>query len=67
MDRIRPNFVCALILTRSRSGMLIVIFCEFVPELWLLINAKILFLLNILRTNAQNVTKFFIYIDIDNI
>ena len=33
MDRISPNFVYAFILTRSRLGLLHVIFCFFVGEL----------------------------------
>ena len=40
---------------------------EFVPELWPLIYTKILFLFNILRTNGQNFTKFYICIHIDKI
>ena len=44
-----------------------VIFLTFVPELWPLINAKILFSFNILRTNGQNFTKFYICIHIDKI
>ena len=37
------------------------------PELWPLIYAKNSFPFNILRTNGQNFTKFYICIDIDNI
>ena len=66
-ERVSPNFVNALILTRSRFGLLHIIFRTFLPELWPLIYAKILFLLNILRTNSQNFTKFCICIDIDKI
>ena len=62
-----PNFVCALILTWSSLRLLHIIFPTFVPELWPLICAKILFLLNILRTNGQNFTKFYICIHIDKI
>ena len=47
MDRISPNFVYAFILTISRLGLLYVIFCLFVSELWPLINVRILFLLNV--------------------
>ena len=54
IDRISPNFIYAFILTRSALGLLPIIFCTFVPELWLLIYAKILFPLNILRKNGQN-------------
>ena len=36
MDRISPNFICALILTRCRFGLLPVIFHKFVIELWAL-------------------------------
>ena len=53
-DRISPNVVYTLILTRSRLGLLHIIFCALVIELWPLINVRILFrisfLLNILRT-----------------
>ena len=48
-------------------GLLHIIFCTFVPKLWPLIYAKISFLLNILRTNEQNFTKFYICIYIDKI
>ena len=67
IDRISPNFICAFIFTRSSLGSLHIIFPTFVPELWPLIYAKILFLLNILRINLQNFTKFYIYIHIDKI
>ena len=50
----------AFILTRSKSGLLHVIFHTFVPELWPLIYSKILFPLNILRTNRQILTKLYI-------
>ena len=36
-------------------------------ELWPLIDVRISFPLNILRTNGQNLTKFCIHIYIDNI
>ena len=58
MDRISPNFKYALILTTSILGSVHVIFWYFLPVLWHLIYAKILFLLNILRTNWQNFIKF---------
>ena len=59
MGRILPNFVYALILTRSKLGFLHIIFPT-VPQLWPLIYVRISFLLNILRTNGQNFTKFYI-------
>ena len=62
-----PNFIYAFILTRSSLGLLYVIFSTFVPESWPLIYAKILFPFNILRTNGQNFTKFYICIHIDKI
>ena len=62
MDRISPNFIYAIILTRSMSGLLHIIFCSFVPELWPLIYSKISLPLNILRTNGQILTKLFIAI-----
>ena len=48
MDRISPNFIYALILTRSILELL---------QLWPLIYSKIPFPLNILRTNGQILTK----------
>ena len=42
-------------------------FWKFVPELWPLVYAKILLLLNILRINWQNFTKFYLCIHIDKI
>ena len=67
MDRISPNFINAFILSRSSFGMLHLIFRSFVPELWPLIYSKILFPLNILRTNGQILTKLYITIYIDKI
>ena len=55
----------AFILTRSSLRLLHVIFRTF--DLWPLINAKILFPLNSLRTMLQNYTKFYKCIDIDKI
>ena len=48
-------------------GLLAVISRTFVPVLWPLIYAKILFPFNISRTNGQNFTKFYICIHIDKI
>ena len=45
------KFYTTFILTRSSFGMLHVIFCKFVQELWPLIYAKISFQLNNLATN----------------
>ena len=42
-------------------------FLPFVPELWPLIYAKVSFPLNIMKTNLQNFTKFYICIHIDKI
>ena len=67
MDRISPNFIYALILTRSILGLLHIIFCSFVPELWPLVYSKIPFPLNILRTNGQILTKLYIIINTDKI
>ena len=53
IDGIWPNFAYMhqLILTRSRLGLLgISFFCRFITELWSLIDVRISFLLNILRT-----------------
>ena len=67
MDKISPNFIYAFILRRFRLGLLPVIFCKFVIELWPLIGVRIYFPFNILRKNRQNFTKFCICIDIDKI
>ena len=67
MDRISPNFIYAFLLTRSTLGLLRITFRTFVSVLWPLIYAKCLFLFNILRTNVQNFTKFYICIYIDKI
>ena len=67
IGRISPNFIYAFLLTRSNLGLLHIIFHTFVPELWSLIYAKILFPLNILRTNWQNFTKFYMSIHIEKI
>ena len=66
-DRFSSNFIYAFILTRSSLGLLPVIYDLFVTELWPLVCVRILFLLNIFRTNGQNVTKLYKYIDIDKI
>ena len=62
MDRSSPNFINAFILTISKLGLLHIIFRTFVPELWPLIYSKILFPLNILRTNGQIFIKLYITI-----
>ena len=54
-------------MTRSRLGLLPVIFGLFVTELWPLTYVRISFPLNIFRTNEQNFTKLCICIDIDKI
>ena len=64
LDIFSPNFIYTLMLTRSS---LHIIFQTYVLELWPLIYAEILFLLNILRTTRHIFTKFYIYIDIDKI
>ena len=66
-DRNSPNYICGFVLTRSSLGLLHVIFCTFVTELWPSFYDKISFPLNILRTNWQNFNKFNIclYIDIN--
>ena len=59
--------VYALILTISWLGLLPVIFCKFVIELWPFIGVRISFPLNMFRMNRQNWTKFCKCIDIDKI
>ena len=53
MGRISPNFVYAFKLTISRFGLLSVIFCLFVTELWSLSDGRILFLLNVFRFSCS--------------
>ena len=62
IDRISPNFINALLLTKSRLELelLHIIFRTFVAELWPLLNARISFPLNILRKNWKNFTRFYI-------
>ena len=48
-------------------GIVNVNFCKFVKKLRPLIDVRISFLLNILRMNGQNLTKYCIHIDIDKI
>ena len=67
MDRISQNFIYAFIFTKASLELMYVIFRTFVPELWPLIYAKISFPFNILRTNGQNFTKFYICNHIDKI
>ena len=52
MDRISTNFIYAFILTRSTLGLLAVVFCKFVRELWPLIDVSITLPLNILRNSG---------------
>ena len=67
IDGIWPNFAYALILTRSRLGLLSIDFRKFITELWPVIDVRISFLLNILTTNRWNLTKICICIDINKI
>ena len=60
-------YIYAFILTRSTLGLLRIIFRTFVPELRPLIYSKNLFLLNILITNGQVLTKLYITIYTDKI
>ena len=59
IDRISSKFVYALMLTRSRLGLLPVIFQKFVTELWPLIDVR--------RKDEYNLTNFCICINIDKI
>ena len=57
-----------MILTRFFwDGLLCFDLPKFLKELWPLTNIRILFLLNILRMNGWNLTKFIMCIDIDEI
>ena len=61
-DRIWPKFVRTSLLTSSSLRLLPVIFRQILP----LIDIRISFPLNILRTNWQNLTKICLYININN-
>ena len=52
MDRFRPNFILLFILTKSKLGLLAVIFRKFVRELWSLIDVRITLPLYILRNSG---------------
>ena len=52
--------------THSYLGLLTILFCKFITELLSLIDVRIWFPLNILRTNGHNLT-FCININIDKI
>ena len=67
MDRILLNFVYTLILIVARLGLKSVKFRKFATELRPLIDVRVSFLLNVLRTNGQNLSKFCIHINIDKI
>ena len=67
IDKMRPNFVYPLSLTRSTLVSLANLHSNIFVGLRPLIDVRILFLLNVLRTNLQNETKFCIHITIDNI
>ena len=49
MDKFSPNFILLFILTRSKFGLLAVIFRKFVRVFWPLIDVRIMLPLNILR------------------
>ena len=66
-DRIKPNFVYTLSLTRSMFVMYIDFFCKFATELRPLIDVRNRFLLNILRMDWQNLSKLCKHIIIDKI
>ena len=67
MGRISANFIYTFILARSSLGLLHVISCKFVPELWPLIYVEISFRLDILGTDWKIFTKFILCIHIDKI
>ena len=67
MDRILANVAYTLSLTRSTLGLLSIIFYKFATVLRSLIDVRIWFLLNILKMNGQNLTKFCTHIIIDKI
>ena len=57
IDGIWPNFVYALMLIRSRFGLLRINFRIYTVQLWSLVNVIISFLLNISGTNWWNLTQ----------
>ena len=67
IDKMRLNFVYLLSSTRSTSVIWITVFPKFAKGLRPLIDVRFWFLLNVLRTNWHNETKFCIHIIIDKI
>ena len=67
MDKIELKFVYTLTLIISRLGLESVKFHKFATELRPFIDVRILFPLNILKMNGQNLTKFCMHINIDKI
>ena len=63
----RLNFVYTSLLTRSMLILYIFVDRKFATELRPLIDARIWFLIHILRMNGQNSTKFCIHIIFDKI
>ena len=65
INEIWPDFAYVLILKTSRLELFRINFQKLITVLWPLIDVRISFLLNILRTNWWNLTKFCkcIYID----
>ena len=61
MNIFAPNFIDALILTRSSFGFLHVIFANFVPEIWPLIYAKFCYR-SISREQIDIISPNFIYV-----
>ena len=68
IDEMWSNFGCALIVTKSRLGLLRVKFHTFIHNRFMVLDwFRISFPLNILRTNWWNLNKFCLCIDTDSI
>ena len=67
IDKMSPNFIYAFILTRSSLGLLHIILIHLCQSYGPWFTPKFHVPLNILKTNRQNFTKFYICIHIDKI
>ena len=65
MDEFWYNFVYSLINTRSMLFLMLIIFGQFLTELWPLTDVRSLFTLSVLWIQLFNLIKFCTCIDID--
>ena len=65
-DRVALNCVYALTLTRSRLGLILVSFCKFRTEVWLLIDVRKIISTELFKNKWVELNPFFVYIDRKN-